>query len=150
MVSRCLDPAFLVRPAWTKSCRGRSEVKTEEGGHVGVGLWRRSVRHLSLPSVHSLKDSRWRRFSEELSELDPVYEAAISGLPTLTASMDVDGEEDEEGLAGLEVEEDAPVELDTDMVNGDDPITRMEARLAQFAKVSISHHTQVSSYMSDK
>jgi hypothetical protein len=64
------------------------------------------------------------RLAEELSEIDPILEDALSGLnDVLRRSGDEVPEED--GLAGLEVADDNSMDID------DDVLAQMEARLAR-------------------
>jgi hypothetical protein len=72
------------------------------------------------------------RFSEELAEVDSIFQSAMDGLEDVLDDEDVSAEED--NLAGLELVEDTstrdPLGMDMD---GDDMLAQMEARLAQLS-----------------
>lgn len=78
--------------------------------------------------------NRWQRFADELSQIDPVFEAAVNGFEGVLQSSD-HAEQDDDALKGLEVE-DTPQDGDVDM-DHDDVLAQMEARLAKLSRVSL-------------
>ena len=93
-----------------------------------------SPLHLHYVLNSGLTRVSWRKFADELSEIDPVFEQAVSGLDMLLQSSDAP-EQDEDALKGLEVE-DAP-QNDVDM-DHDEVLAQMEARLAKLSRVSLT------------
>ena len=72
---------------------------------------------------------RMARFSEELADIDPLFQNATSGLEDV---LD-DEESAEDGvLAGLELDEEPTHSVQMD-VDGDDMLAQMEARLARLS-----------------
>jgi hypothetical protein len=72
------------------------------------------------------------RFSEELAEVDSVFQSAMDGLEDVLDDEDVSAEED--NLAGLELVEDTSTRGPSGMdLDGDDMLAQMEARLAQLS-----------------
>lgn len=70
------------------------------------------------------------RFSEELADIDPLFQNATSGLEDV---LD-DGESAEDGvLAGLELAEESTHSTHHMDVDGDDMLAQMEARLARLS-----------------
>ena len=77
------------------------------------------------------------RFSEELADIDAVFQNATSGLEDVWEEDE--SAEDDDNLAGLELAEDL-VTRSTDMeLDGDDMLAQMEARLARLSS-QVSHN----------
>jgi hypothetical protein len=70
---------------------------------------------------------RMARFSEELSDIDPLFQQATLGLEDV---LDEDAEDD--NLAGLELADETTRSTQMD-IDGDDMLAQMEARLARLS-----------------
>jgi hypothetical protein len=77
------------------------------------------------------------RFSEELADIDTLYQNATIGLEDVW-DEDESAEEDD-NLAGLELAEDQEMHSTAMDLDGDDMLAQMEARLARLSS-QVSHN----------
>ena len=71
------------------------------------------------------------RFSEELADIDAVFQNATSGLEDVWEEDE--SAEDDDNLAGLELAEDQDTRSTAMELDGDDMLAQMEARLARLS-----------------